>query len=164
MATLTAGQSQSIIVAVGEKYIVSQISGETYIDGMHEQQSSYLLNNQTKSAVVAEYPVATRINIRCVSGSVNYEKVGQIATAHTLTAIDDGLTFECTNTATITVPAGLPDGFSIAVIPSGTTSIAFNGTTGNGAATTITRAAASNVMFAIQQRSTNANSYVITGA
>lgn len=89
----------------------------------------------------------------------------QVATSRALTSADNGRVLEATATVTLTVPAGLPAGFRCVVIPSGTTSVAFSGAaTGNGAATTITRAAASNAMFGILQRGSSANSYVIDGA
>lgn len=89
----------------------------------------------------------------------------QVATSRALTSADNGRVLEATATVTLTVPAGLPAGFRCVVVPSGTTSVAFSGAaTGNGAATTITRAAAANAMFGILQRGSSANSYVIDGA
>jgi len=87
----------------------------------------------------------------------------QVGSSRPLASTDNGLVLECTATATLTVPAGLPAGFRCVVIPFGTTSVAFTGTTGNGAATTITRAAASNAVFGITQRGSNANSYIVDG-
>jgi hypothetical protein len=88
-----------------------------------------------------------------------------VATSRALTAADDGATLECTATVTLTVPAGLPANFGCAVIPSGTTSIASDGTALlNGALTTLTRAAASNPMFGIVLRASVANSHVVSGS
>lgn len=88
----------------------------------------------------------------------------QIATSRALAISDNGLVLECTATVTLTVPASLPAGFRCVVIPFGTTSVGFTGAaTGNGSATTITRAADNNSMFGITQRGSNANSYVVDG-
>lgn len=87
----------------------------------------------------------------------------QVGASRTLTLEDDGKVIEMTATATLTVPANLPIGFAVAILPSGTISIAFSGTTGNGSSTTITRTAASNAIFAIQQRPSSRNAYVLTG-
>lgn len=81
---------------------------------------------------------------------------------------DDQAVIECTTTLTITASRGLtgllPD-FSCVVLPSGTTSVASDGTVLlNGASTTLTRAAASNAMFAIQARSSAADSLVVNGS
>lgn len=87
-----------------------------------------------------------------------------VATSRALTAADNGATLECTATVTLTVPEGLPAGFGCAVIPSGTTSVARSGAALlNGAGTTLTRAAASNAMFAITARASAVDSYVVTG-
>lgn len=87
----------------------------------------------------------------------------QVTASRNIASTDNGLVLECTATATLTVPASLPAGFRCVVIPFGTTSVAFTGTTGNGAATTITRAASSNAAFGIMQRGSNANSYIVDG-
>ncbi|WP_367847011.1 hypothetical protein [Rhodoferax sp. WC2427] len=87
----------------------------------------------------------------------------QVGGSRPLASTDNGLVLECMATATLTVPAGLPAGFRCVVIPFGTTSVAFTGTTGNGAATTLTRAASGNFAFGITQRGSNVNSYVVDG-
>lgn len=87
----------------------------------------------------------------------------QVGGSRPLASTDNGLVLECTATATLTVPASLPAGFRCVVIPFGTMSVAFTGTTGNGAGTTITRAAASNAVFGITQRGSSATSYVVDG-
>ena len=91
--------------------------------------------------------------------------VKTVAASRALTAADDGCVLECTATVTLTVPVSLPAEFGCGVIPSGTTSVASDGTAlVNGATTTLTRAATSNPMFGIQQRLSSANSYVVTGS
>jgi len=91
--------------------------------------------------------------------------VKTVAASRALTAADDGCVLECTATVTLTVPVSLPTEFGCGVIPSGTTSVASDGTAlVNGALVTLTRAAAGNPMFGIQQRLSNANSYVVTGS
>ena len=76
----------------------------------------------------------------------------------------NGQILEFTGAYTVTIDAGCPANFGFAGIPpaTGVASIASDGTTLlNGATTTITISAASYVMFAIAQRNTNANSYVV---
>ena len=84
-----------------------------------------------------------------------------------LTPADNGSIIEVGANVTYTVASDLPDNFACAflLLPGVTASIASDGTTLlNGAATTITRAQASNVMFALQQfRSTRTN-YAVTGS
>jgi hypothetical protein len=88
-----------------------------------------------------------------------------VSSSRALLAADNGLTIECTTTLTLTVPAGLGAGFGVAIIPSGTTSVASSGgVLLNGATTTLTRAAASNALFAIQGRASATDSYVVTGS
>lgn len=88
-----------------------------------------------------------------------------VATSRALAAADNGKVLECTATVTITVPIGLPSMFGCVIIPSGTTSIASSGgALLNGATTTLTRAAASNAMFAITGRKSATDSYVVTGS
>lgn len=92
-------------------------------------------------------------------------KVVAVSASRTLTAADNGCTLECTATLTLTVPEGLPPAFSAAVIPSGTTSVERSGAALlNGAGTTLTRAAASNALFAIVARASAVDSYVVTGS
>ena len=87
-----------------------------------------------------------------------------VGTSRSLTDADNGRTLECTATVTLTVPIGLMTGFGCAIIPSGTTSIASSGgALLNGATTTLTRAAATNAIFAIVPRASASNSYVVTG-
>lgn len=89
-----------------------------------------------------------------------------VATSRTLNVGDNGATLEVTATATLTVPDGLPDNFFCHVAPTtGTTSVARATTaTLNGAATTLTRAAATaaNTRFTIQKKG-SAEAYVVTG-
>lgn len=88
-----------------------------------------------------------------------------VGSSRALTSADDGKIIECTTTVTLTVPASLPSGFACVVIPSGTTSVASSGgALLNGATTTLTRAAASNAMFAIQSRASAVDSYVVSGS
>ena len=89
-----------------------------------------------------------------------------VASSRALTTADNGRVLECTaGGLTLTVPAGLGDGFAVVVIPSGTTSVASSGgALLNGATTTLTRATASNAMFAIQERGSALDSYVVTGS
>lgn len=77
---------------------------------------------------------------------------------------DNGNLLDCVNAdLTITVPQGLPVGFSCLVIPGGTTTFASSGgTLLNGATTSVTRAAASNATVTILTRANNAG-YLITG-
>lgn len=78
-----------------------------------------------------------------------------------------GMVLELTVAAVVTLSAGLPIDFGFAVIPpaSGNASVASaGGVLLNGATTTLTRSAANNAMFALVQRDTNANSYVVTGS
>lgn len=122
--------------------------------------NTYVLKSGDRIDIVYDYDVKQWVVFgQWVSGVYSQPVSGN----KTLTASDDGSVIEMSAAATLTVPDGLPTGFSCAVIPSGTTSIAFNNTTGNGSGSTITRSAASNAMFAIQQRASNPNSYVITG-
>lgn len=87
-----------------------------------------------------------------------------VAASRSLSNADNGKVLECATTLTLTLPAGLEPGFACVVIPNGTTSIAVSGGASiNGAATTLTRAAATNRMFAIQSLS-SADSYVVSGA
>lgn len=87
-----------------------------------------------------------------------------VATSRSLTDADNGKTLECTATVTLTVPIGLMTNFGCAIIPNGTTSIASSGgALIQGATTTLTRAAATNAIFAIVPRASAANSYVVTG-
>lgn len=74
-----------------------------------------------------------------------------------------GRTIYFTTAATITITDGL--GISFAFVPpaSGNASIAATGVTLNGAGTTLTRAAASNVMCAVTPTS-GLNAYSVTGA
>jgi hypothetical protein len=79
----------------------------------------------------------------------------------------NGQTFEMTTAVTITLAVGLPSGFGFAVIPpaTGNATIASDGTVLlNGATTALTRTAASNAAFAVIQRVSSANSYVVSGA
>ncbi len=88
-----------------------------------------------------------------------------VGSSRALTAADNGALLEATATVTLTVPIGLPAGFACVVIPSGTTSVASSGgALLNGATTTLTRAAASNAMFAIQSRASAVDSYVVSGS
>jgi len=76
----------------------------------------------------------------------------------------NGKLLEWTGAYTVTISAGLATSFGFAGIPpsSGNATIASDGTiTLNGSTTSLTRAAASYTMFAVAQRSTNANAYVI---
>jgi hypothetical protein len=84
-----------------------------------------------------------------------------------LTVADNGRVLECTATITLTVPDGLPAGFSCDVVTNGTTSIARNGTaTLNGAGTTLTRLAstATNRIVTIQKLASAAEAYAVTGS
>jgi len=77
----------------------------------------------------------------------------------------DGQCLEFSSAQTVTLSgAGLTLSFTCIPPSSGNASIAFaSGATGNGAATTITRAAASNTMFGVQVRNT-ASTFVVTGS
>lgn len=87
-----------------------------------------------------------------------------VASSRALTDADNGKTLECTATVTLTVPTGLMSNFGCAIIPNGTTSIASSGgALIQGATTTLTRAAATNAIFAIVPRASATNSYVVTG-
>ncbi len=99
------------------------------------------------------------------SGAAPVSETVSVETSRALTAEDDGQILECTTSGlTLTVPIGLGANFGCAVIPNGTTSIATSGgALVNGAGTTITRAAASNAMFALVSRVSATNSYVVTG-
>lgn len=74
----------------------------------------------------------------------------------------NGRVLELSAAFTVTITAGLPDNFGFALIPptTGNASIAFTGTTGNGASTTITKAA-SDVMSVVVQRNSSRNAYVV---
>lgn len=87
-----------------------------------------------------------------------------VGASRALTLEDDNCYLDCTaSDLTLTVPAGLPAGFGCIVQPKGTVSIASaGGALLNGATTPVTRATASNWMFAIQARSV-ADSYAVTG-
>lgn len=89
----------------------------------------------------------------------------KVSASRDLTAADNDCVLEATATITLTVPDGLPEGFSCAVIPNGTTSVARGGSVLlNGGSSTLTRADTLNPMFAIQQRASSPNSYVVTGS
>jgi hypothetical protein len=77
----------------------------------------------------------------------------------------DGQCLEFSSAQTVTLSgAGLTLSFTCIPPSSGNASIAFaSGATGNGAATTITRTAASNAMFGVQVRNT-ASGFVVTGS
>lgn len=99
------------------------------------------------------------------AGDIGVNKTIYVAASRTLLASDNGATLECAADITLTVPPGFPQGFSAAVIANGTTSIAAgSGVLLNGAGTTVTRAAASNAMFAIVGRASLPDSYVISGS
>ncbi len=87
-----------------------------------------------------------------------------VTASRDLTAADNGAVLECAAAVTLTLPTGLPAGFACVVVPSGTTSIASRGgVLINGATTTVSRSASSNVMFAIQARIAE-NSFIVSGA
>lgn len=80
---------------------------------------------------------------------------------------DNGQTLEVTGSNTLTIKSGLPDGFAVVVMPAVgvTVSIASDGQALlNGATTTLTRAQASNTLFAIQARASTSNSYAVSGS
>lgn len=101
-----------------------------------------------------------------LGGQIQYDQeTTAIAADHILTVGDNGNVLECTATVTITVPVGLPKGFRCTIIPSGTTTVASDGTALlNGATTSITRTALANAAFDLIGRASAANSYVVTGA
>lgn len=89
-----------------------------------------------------------------------------VSTSRTLIADDDGDVLEITTDGVIlTVPEVLPAQFGCAVmVATGTTSVAVTGAvTLNGATTTLTRASATNPMFAIVRRTSSAFAYTVTG-
>lgn len=87
-----------------------------------------------------------------------------VGTSRSLVAADNGNTLECTATVSLTVPAGLDRGFSVAVIPFGTTSIVSSGgALLDGVTATQTRTKTSNKMFAIVGLASAADSYTVTG-
>ena len=90
-----------------------------------------------------------------------------VSASRTLTAADDSNMLECTAGITLTVPSGanaLPAGFCCNVIPFGTITVQSDGTSLlNGATTAITRAATSNLLFAIVGRASTPSTYVVTG-
>jgi hypothetical protein len=75
-----------------------------------------------------------------------------------------GRTLECTAAVTLTLSGpGLTLSFAVIPPASGDVSLAFAaGATGNGAATTLTRSAAANPLFAVQSRAT-ASTFIVTG-
>lgn len=77
----------------------------------------------------------------------------------------DGQCLEFSSAQTVTLSgAGLTLSFTCIPPASGNASIAFaSGATGNGAATTITRAASGNAMFGVQVRNA-ASTFVVTGS
>ena len=82
-------------------------------------------------------------------------------------AVYMGRTLEWTVAAVVTLAAGLAEDFGFNAIPpaAGNASIArATGVTLNGGTTTLTRAAASNALFAVVQRASNRNAYIVTGA
>jgi hypothetical protein len=89
-----------------------------------------------------------------------------VSVSRALNAADDGMTLELSAAGlTLTVPAGLPQGFGCLVLPNGTTTFASSGgALLNGAVDTITRSAGDNVAVAILARVTAANSYAVTGS
>lgn len=88
------------------------------------------------------------------------------AVSRTLTQADNGQTIDCTASLSLTVPIGLPAGFAVSIqLGAGVTvSVVSDGTALlNGATTTIARAVAANVWFAVGMRSTQ-DSYAVTGS
>ena len=79
----------------------------------------------------------------------------------------NGATLEFTAAATLTLSAGLRDGFALSCIPpvSGNVTVASaGGTLLNGGTGSLTRAAAQNAVFAILKRASVTDSYLVTGA
>ena len=92
--------------------------------------------------------------------------VNGVTASRALVESDNGQIIECLSAGiTLTVPSGLSSNWNCQVIPNGTTSIASSGgTLLNGATTTLTRATASNPLFAIVSRMSAKGSYVVTGS
>lgn len=90
-----------------------------------------------------------------------------VAASRVLNVGDNGALLVPSATITLTVPDGLPEGFSCDVAASaGTTSVARNGTaTLNGAGTTLTRlfSTAANTQFQIKKSVNGAETYIVTG-
>lgn len=116
----------------------------------------------TDSVLVALGKLQAQINAKADAATVV-----QVSSSRALASSDNGKVLECTTSGvTLTMPnSGMPADFACAIIPNGTTSVASAGTALlNGATTTLTRAAASNPMFAVQARASAANSYVVSGS
>jgi collagen type VII alpha len=114
-----------------------------------------LAANNNTTAIAAKAPNANTVQ---VTANV------VISVANANAATYNGQVLEFTGAFSVTIGAGLPANFGFAAIPpaSGSASIVSDGTTTfNGATTTITRAAAAYAMFAVTQRNTSANAYVV---
>ena len=78
MPTLTAGQSQDLILQPNDQYTVTiGANSEAYIDlgagtGGSGYDSVRLISGGTNTYTVGEYGAVARVKIRCVSGTVNY--------------------------------------------------------------------------------------------
>jgi Collagen triple helix repeat (20 copies) len=102
---------------------------------------------------------AATVGVAQITGNVTITTANQ--------ATYNGQVLEFTGAFTVTISAGLVNDFGFAAIPpaTGNATIASDGTaTLNGATTSITRAAAGNSMFGVQQRASNRNAYVVSGA
>ena len=167
-ATISPGRTLTVAVPAGSSANVKRTpsggtlaavlvrAGETRTFGPYQLTQQFEVSVQTGLAEVTE-GIADATLLQGVPVPVSVSR--------DLNASDNGQTLECTATVTLTVPAGLPAGFSCAVLPSGTTSIASGGgSLLNGATGTVTRAAASNAAFAIIGRASAADSYVVTGS
>ena len=113
-----------------------------------------------------EQAISTITNLQTsLDAKAGTATVTTVSASRDLTSSDDGKTLEMTNPAlTLTIPTGLPANFACIVIPNGTTSIASSGgTLLNGATTTLTRSATSQLAFGILARGSASNSYVVMG-
>lgn len=166
--TLQSGQSATVFLSEGESVTVTP-SGTTQVSAA-DLNGGYLVSQTINAATqYGPYTAAARVAVGVLAGTATVAdgpgRAIAVSASRNLTNADNGQTLECTTTLTLTMPVGLVSDFACAIIPSGTTSIASDGTALlNGATTTLTRAAASNAMVAIQARISAANSYVVTGS
>ncbi len=123
------------------------------------------------------------ITVECLTGHCGVDVIAtgaggavQVTANLTITplnaALYNGQVLEWTGAFFVTLSQWLPAGFGFAGIPpaAGNASIVSDGTvlmqngTGATATTTITRAAATNAMFAVQQRGSAQNTYIVAGS
>jgi hypothetical protein len=170
--TLAASASASIVMDPAASLTISDLNGKATIafTSANDDVWPSMSVSNAQSKTYGPYGVTMSVVITAIDRSLVYRvdsiyDTTEVASSRDLTNADNGKTLECTGTVTLTVPINLQSNFGCAIIPNGTTSIASSGgALLNGATSTLTRAAASNAVFAIVPRASAANSYVVTGS